>query len=133
MSGADKVTRRTITVGGAAAIGAAIVAGGIFELPKLFRRKARGPYAGLVNRLDDPERAAIVGRAIPPGNFEGAAPPGSESPQAVAAALRKRLAGRSLQTVMAEDSSDLRNMVEVEGWVLPLSLLELCLLAAKSI
>ena len=64
MSPPPKITRRSLTLGGMAAAGMAVIAGAIYEVPKLLKRRASGQYADLVNRLDNPEQAAMLGRAF---------------------------------------------------------------------
>ncbi|HVZ91613.1 MAG TPA: hypothetical protein VG843_08180 [Rhizomicrobium sp.] len=123
MNRSPYLSRRAAVLGGVAAGLAAIVAGAIVEGPRLLRRRPRGAYARLAGRLDDPEQAAIVGRAM---RADGAAT------KAAAADAGRRLAGRSLTQVVSEDVRDMGGLVEIEGWVLPRTLAELCLLAARS-
>jgi hypothetical protein len=123
MSPPPRLSRRTLTFGAIAAAGAAAVAGAAYEVPKLFKRRARGEYAELVNRLSDPEQAAIVGRTI---HLDA----GEES---AANDLKKRLSKKTLQQLAAEDSTELHRMVEADGWVLPLAVAELCVLAAQAV
>ena len=123
MSPPPKLSRRTLTFGAIAAAGAAAIAGAVYEVPRLFKHRARGEYAELVNRLGDPEQAAIVGRAV---HLDA----GEES---AASDLKKRLSKKTLQQLAAEDSSDLHRMVEADGWVLPLAVAELCVLAAQAV
>ena len=127
MSPPPRLSRRTLTLGGIAAAGAAVVTGAIYEVPRLFKRRARGHYADLVNRLDDPDRAAIVGKAVDAGDG------GHKFEEEGAADLAQRLAKHDLRTLMLEDSTDIRRVVEADGWVIPLALAELCVLAAKSL
>ncbi len=132
MSPPPKITRRGMTIGGAVAIGAALVAGGIFEGPRLFKRRARGRYADLVNRLENPEQAALVGRAVLDGAYQGFRddPPFEEE---ASSDLRERLAENSISQLMSSDSEMISHMVEADGWVIPVVLAELSILAAKSI
>jgi hypothetical protein len=117
-----------MTLGGAVAIGAAIVAGGIFEIPKLIKRRARGHYADLVNRLDDPEQAAIVGKAVHLERPDGTTP----SLVDAAASVRLELKGQSLRDLLARDVKA-SELTEAGGWVLPATLATLCSMAAQSI
>jgi hypothetical protein len=123
MSPPPKLSRRTLTFGAIAAAGAAAIAGAVYEVPRLFKHRARGEYAELVNRLSDPEQAAVVGRAI---HLDA----GEES---AASDLKKRLSKKTLQELAAEDSLELHRMVEADGWVLPLAVAELCVLAAQAV
>ncbi len=128
MSPPPKISRRTMTIGGAVAVGAAIVAGGVFEIPKLIKRRARGHYADLVNRLDDPEQAAIVGKAIETGRPDGT----TSSLEDAASALRLELKGGALPELLARDVSS-GELAEAGGWVLPATLATLCSMAAQSV
>jgi len=123
MSPPPRLSRRTLTFGAIAAAGAAAIAGAVYEVPRLFKRRARGEYAELVNRLSDPEQAAVVGRTI---HLDA----GEES---AASDLKKRLSKKTLQQLAAEDSTELHRMVEADGWVLPLAVAELCVLAAQAV
>ena len=123
MSPPPRISRRAFTVGAAAAAGAALIAGAIYEVPKLFKHRARGEYADLVNRLADPEQAAIVGRAV---HLDA-------SEETVAGELKKRLAKKSLAEIAGEDSRKLERVAEAQGWVLPLAVAQLCTLAAQAV
>ena len=127
MSPPPKISRRGMTIGGIVAVAGAIVAGGIFEGPRLLKRRAKGQYADLVNLLGDPDQAAIVGRAIHLGESD---PPVEKLSQTD---LRERLKGKTLSALAAEDSAHFERMVEAEGWVIPLALAEVCILAAESV
>jgi len=128
MSPPPKITRRSVTIGGAVAIGAAIVAGGIFEIPKFIRRRARGHYADLVNRLDDPGQAALVGKAVETGRPDGTTPSLEDS----AANIRLELKGQALPDLLARDVAS-GELTEAGGWVLPATLATLCSMAAQSV
>ncbi|HEX4293016.1 MAG TPA: hypothetical protein VHZ29_02675 [Rhizomicrobium sp.] len=123
MSPPPKLSRRTLTFGAVAAAGVAVVAGAVHEVPRLIKHRARGEHADLVNRLSDPEQAAIVGRAI---HLDA----GDES---AAGDLKKKLSKKTLQELAAEDSLELHRMVEADGWVLPLAVAQLCVLAAQAV
>jgi hypothetical protein len=115
-----------------AAAGMAVIAGAIYEVPKLLKRRASGQYADLVNRLDNPEQAAMLGRAFreempAPGDvlagFEDKAAP----------YLRNALTKQTLPELMARDASDGRTISEIDGWVMPAVLIGLCILAEESL
>jgi len=131
MSPPPKLSRRTLTFGAIAAAGAAAVAGAMYEVPRLFKRRARGEYAELVNRLGDPEQAAIVGRAIRRSTFLGDTVPTFE--EMAAADLKKKLSKKSLPELIADDSTQMTHMGEADGWVIPLTVVELCVLAAQTV
>jgi len=121
MSPPPKLSRRTLTLGAMAAAVAAF-AGGLYELPKLLRRHAHGEHAALINLLADPDAAAMVGRAAKSDIAE----------ESAAADLKTRLKGRALADLAREDNADLDGLVEVEGWMVPLAIAELCVLAAQA-
>ncbi len=120
------ISRRAALIGSALAGVAALVGLG-FEGSKLLRHHAAGEYADLVNRLDEPERAAVIGAAI-----LAESPPSPTKLKEQAAALRGQLLKRALASVIAADVADGR-LAEARGWVLPQSLALLCVLAARPI
>ncbi|HWA90589.1 MAG TPA: hypothetical protein VG889_11165 [Rhizomicrobium sp.] len=121
MSPPPKLSRRSVTIGGIAAAGVAVVAGAAYELPKLFKHRAHGEYADLVNRLDDPDQAALLGKQVADA-ADGAL-------REAASDIRTRLAHTSLPDLLAEDAASGR-VNEIDGWVLPESLAQLCAMAA---
>jgi len=123
MSPPPKLSRRSLTIGGIAAGGAAIIAGAVYEAPKLFKRRPHGEYADLVSKLGDPEKAAVVGRAIQDR--------GSLTKEELSE-LKTALAAKPLADVAAADAKDDR-LTEADGWVLPVTLATLCALAAQSV
>ena len=136
MSPPPKLSRRSLTIGGIAAGGAAIIAGVVYEAPKLFKRRPHGEYAELVSKLSDPEKAAVVGRAIHLGKdrIEGDISLDGRTFEEIAAQdLKARLAKHNVAELMAIDSSKISGVVEAGGWVIPVTLAELCTLAAQSV
>ena len=123
MSPPPKLSRRSLTIGGIAAGGTAIIAGAVYEAPKLFKRRPHGEYADLVSKLGDPEKAAVVGRAIQDR--------GSLTKEELSE-LKTALAAKPLADVAAADAKDDR-LAEADGWVLPVTLATLCALAAQSV
>jgi len=132
MSPPPKITRRGMTIGGIVGIAAAIVAGGIFEAPRLFKRRASGQYADLVNHLDNPEQAAALGRAFKE-SFPGPGDTLSSLEDKLAPYLRSSLTKQTLPELIARDAADPRLIGEVSGWVMPATLISLCVLAAESL
>jgi hypothetical protein len=123
MSPPPKISRRGFTLSAAAVAGVALIAGAAYEGPKLFKHRARGQHADLVNRLTDPEQAAIVGRAV---HLDA-------SEDSIANELRKRFAKNTLAELAAEDSTRIERTAEADGWVLPLAVAQLCSLAAQAV
>jgi hypothetical protein len=111
-----------MAIGGVAAAASALVAGAVYELPKLFKRRASGEYADLVNRLDDPDQAAVLGKEMLDQGGDGAL-------REAAASIRARLARTSLPDLLAEDVSAHR-LREAGGWVVPEALAAICAMAA---
>jgi len=130
MSPPPKLSRRTLTIGGIAAGGAAIVAGAIYEMPRLLKRRARGEYADLVNLLGDPEKAAMVGRAIQEQSTHSGAFDVLVHDDPVAR-LRKTLLKQTLAELTIADAKQ-GSVMEVDGWVIPGTELFICELAARS-
>jgi hypothetical protein len=123
MSPPPRLSRRAVTIGGIAGATAAVVLAAIYEVPKLLRHRARGEYADLVNRLDDPEKAAIVGRTLP----EHAVLSKEQLSE-----LKTALASSPLSDVAVADAKDGR-LREADGWVLPATVAALCVLAAQAV
>ncbi len=127
MSPPRRLTRRAVA-GGAIAVGTAAAAAVALRVaPGFFRQRAHGAYADLVNRLGDPSQAARVGSAWLDGDGQGR----RIGARRAADDLRRGLAGRSLDQLLLDDTVRDGGLVEVSGWVLPLSLAKLCLLAAQ--
>jgi hypothetical protein len=121
-----------MTLGGIAAAGALVVAGGIYEVPRFFKRRAKGEYADLVNLLDDPDQVAVVGNAIwkqsEPGPSVDAGAMLETTVRKLAGGLRARLKHQTLADVIKADVSD-GKLAEAGGWVIPETLALLCVLA----
>jgi hypothetical protein len=131
MSPPPKLSRRTLTIGGIAGAAAVVVAGAVYEAPKLFKRRLHGEYADLVGKLNDPEKAALLGKRIQANAFPSDVGPSLE--ELAAKDLKKRMARNTLAELMAKDASDMAHVIEADGWVIPLVLGELCILAAQSV
>lgn len=119
------IGRRPFLAGFLAAFGVGIVGGGIYEFPKLFKKRyPPTPFDDLLVLLPDREAAIRLGKvsasALAPRNTE-----------AMAAQLRSELGSRSLCEVLEGDLQANR-LVELKGWLLPESLVSLCVLAAKA-
>jgi hypothetical protein len=114
------LSRRTLTFGGIAAAALA-AAGAWYELPRLFKGASR--RADIVGRLADPRQAAILGRAVALDGIE----------EGAANDLQDKLRRTPLAQMLAEDAADPARVVEAGGWVIPLTLAEICALAAQSV
>jgi hypothetical protein len=111
--------RRTL-IGGVVAAGAAVAAG-IYRFTDLFvKHYPPTPYDDLLGQLTDREQAAKL----------GAKAPLTSDAQSQAARLRASLQGRDLAAAANADIAAGR-LVEVDGWLVPQTLAELCALAAK--
>lgn len=135
MSPPPKISRRGMTIGGVVAISAAIVAGGIFEIPKLIKRRVRGEYADLANRLDDTDQAAIVGKhlleTLNSGPSVDAGAAADNAIHKAAADIRNQLKHKPLQAMYVADI-DSGLLIEAGGWVMPATLAALCIMAADT-
>ena len=112
--------RRRGIIAGAVAAGAAVAAGLYRFTDLLVKHYPPTPYDDLLGQLTDRDQAAKLGAKLP-GDFDA----GSE-----AARLRSVLQGRSLADAANADIAAGR-MVEVDGWVMPQTVVSLAALAAK--
>ena len=111
--------RRTL-IGGVVAAGAAVAAG-IYRFTDLFvKHYPPTPYDDLLGQLTDREQAAKL----------GAKAPLTSDAQSQAARLRASLQGRDLADAANADIAAGR-MMEVDGWLLPQTLVWLSALVAK--
>jgi hypothetical protein len=118
-----RVSRRTMIVGGGVVTTLFAAALGL-TLPRLFaHRYAPTRYDDLLSKLVARDEAARVGAAvrIAEPNFDT---------RAAARELRQRFEQRNLAEVSDADIREGR-VVEVNGWVMPESLAQLCRLAAE--
>ncbi len=103
-------------------------------MPKLFgHRYPKTPYDDLFAHLIDRGEAVKVGKAAlePYMAMAGRFAPPQLDPKWVARTLRGRLDRRSLADVTNSDLAEGR-LTEVKGWVLPETLVLLCVLAAEA-
>ena len=122
-------SRRSVTIGGGIAAALGIAALGI-TVPRLFGRHYRKtPYDDLFALLVDRDAAVKVGQPVAArlGSLD-ILPPKAKAKD-VARTLRSRLERRTLAEVTNSDLAQGR-LIEVNGWVLPETLVLLCLLAA---
>ena len=120
----DRLTRRRLISGSGALIGLGTAAALTFGFGLWHGPWASSPYDDLLDRLPVVAGALTLGRAV-----RQALP--ALDDRATAASLRRRLAGMSLRKLAREDAEH-RHVVEVSGWILPLSVAELCALAAST-
>jgi hypothetical protein len=112
--------RRRTLIGGVAAASAALAAG-LYRFTDLFAKHyPPTPYDDLLGQLTDREQAAKL----------GASATSASDAASQAAQLRGSLQGRELATAANADIAAGR-LVEVDGWLLPQTLAQLCALAAK--
>jgi hypothetical protein len=97
------------------------MAAGLYRFTDLFvKHYPPTPYDDLLGQLTDREQAAKL----------GAKAPLTSDAQSQATRLRAALQGRDLPTAANADIAAGR-LVEVDGWLVPQTLAELCALAAK--
>ncbi len=120
----DQLTRRRLVTGSGALIGLGAAAALTFGFGLWHGPWASSPYDDLLNQLPVEAGAVTLGRAV-----RQALPALDDS--AAAARLRRRLTGSSLRKLARKDALH-RQVVEVSGWILPLSVAELCALAAST-
>ncbi|HEX4534224.1 MAG TPA: hypothetical protein VH000_08325 [Rhizomicrobium sp.] len=119
----DAVARRPLLCALGAAIGLVAVGGVAFEAVHRPAAHVGGPYGDLLSALPDLPAASVLGKAML------AAAPGIPLPNA--SALRKELTGASLTAILASDLLGAK-LADAAGWVVPETLAELCVLAAKN-
>jgi hypothetical protein len=119
----SEIARRPLIAGALGVLGIAVVGGAAYEVPLLFRRRyPPTPFDDLLDRLSDRESARRLGAAVlrmGPAFDAGVA----------AQKLRTEFAQKPLAEIVETDLSENR-LVEVQGWVLPMALTQLCALAA---
>lgn len=92
--------------------------------PRLFeRRYPSTPFDDLLALLPDRDNAVRLGAALVAANSH------SMGARAHAARLRRKIDGHSLALAVASDLAQ-GELVEAQGWLIPGSLAELCMLAA---
>lgn len=117
-----RISRRTMVAGGGIAAALFATALGL-TLPQWLRHHyAPSQYDDLLDRLVDRDAAARVGEAA----RESVS---SLDSKKIARELRQRFEQRDLADVMDADTAEGR-ISEVDGWIMPESLAELCALAA---
>jgi hypothetical protein len=111
--------RRTLIA--AIGAGSAVLAAGLYRFTDLFvKHYSPTPYDDLLVRLTDREQAAKLGAHVP-GTFD----PGAE-----AARLRVTFRGQDLRSAILAEVGQGR-VAQVDGWVMPQTLIQLSALAAK--
>jgi hypothetical protein len=111
--------RRNLIAGVAAA--GAVLAAGLYRFTNLFvKHYPPTPYDDLLEQFTDRDQAARLGAKVA----------GAFDTQAQAARLRVSMQGRDLASATNADIATGR-LVEVDGWVLPQTVVWLAALAAK--
>ena len=122
-----RFSRRAVTIGGGIAAALGIAALGLSVPRWLGKHYAKSPYDDLFALLVDREAAVKIGK--PAAVHLGDDP--RYTARTLAAELRKRFKGHTLAQVTAADIADGR-ITEAEGWVMPTTVLMLCVLAASA-
>jgi len=126
----SRFTRRSVAIGGGIAVALGLAAVGV-NAPRWFRAKTA--YDDLLDQLVDREAAVRIGRDVQDIVYHTPGPVNLllGGADGLADEMRKRLNGRKLRDVTQEELAQGR-LVEVRGWVMPVTLVVLCLLAAKA-
>ena len=120
----DTVSRRPLLAALGALIGVGIVGGGGYEASRWWHRhREHSAYDDLLANFDRDDGIAV-------GNAVLAQSKDFQAHQ-VAKELRMRLGHRPLTALLDEDAVQGR-IVETQGWVIPISLAQLCALSAKA-
>jgi hypothetical protein len=121
MSEKSMLTRRPVITGIFATV--AIVATGVgVDLWHTKRPPASGPYSDLINLTGDAQSAKRVGQDVH-------ASAGALCKTGGAAELRQDVAKTSFPAVLEKETAD-DALLEVNGWVMPRSLVAVCFMAA---
>ncbi|HEY4971558.1 MAG TPA: hypothetical protein VII35_16790 [Steroidobacteraceae bacterium] len=122
-------SRRAVAIGGGIAAALGITALGV-TVPRLLGHRYReSAYDDLFAQLQDRDAAVRVGRATLDQRQEHGAS-GLHDGKALARALRQRLERRTLREVTDSDLAQ-NSLTEVQGWVMPTTLVMLSVLAAE--
>jgi hypothetical protein len=126
MSGRKQLLSRRPVIAGLAATAVAALTGIVADLLGPRHRRVSGPYAALVNQLDNPQAAKVVGSVIlaKTANTDVAI----REAQAFAS---ERLTKQRLTSAISTDI-DRGFVTEANGWVIPITLGALCVLASRS-
>lgn len=119
-----KIARRPLLAGALAALGIAAASGAAYETRWFGARYPASAYDDLLEKLPDRKNAIVLGRAVLAGTD-------SFDAEKTAATLREKIGDASLADAITHDI-ERNNLSEVRGWVLPVTLAELCALAAKA-
>lgn len=119
----SRIARRPLLASLAGVLGVAAVGGLAYETSSLFRRPYRPtPYDDLLTQLPDRDSAAKLGTAVLKHGFDA---------KSAADALRHKLGHASLAQVVERDIAR-GELVEIHGWLLPVTLTTLAALAAQA-
>ena len=128
-----RIARRPVLAGVLGLFGVSVVGGLAYEGVHLFgRRYPRTKYDDLLDQLADRESAAKLGRAAV-AQFQQAHDDLAllrVQPEAIANSLRKGPGGGSLSRALEADVTEGR-LVQIQGWLLPVSLVQAAALAAN--
>ncbi len=124
-------SRRAVTIGGGIAAALGIAALGVTVPRLLGHRYRQSAYDDLFAQLPDRDAAVRVGRATLDQASRIAAPAGTrlQDSKSLARALRQRLERRTLREVTDSDLAQ-NSLTEVQGWVMPATVVLLSVLAA---
>jgi uncharacterized oligopeptide transporter (OPT) family protein len=126
MSGGKQLLSRRPVLAGLAATTAAALAGIVADLVASAHRRVSGPYAALVNQLDNPQAAKVIGSVILAKTANAAA-----AIREAHAFASERLAKQRLANAIATDVEQ-GFLTEADGWVIPITLGALSVLASQS-
>jgi hypothetical protein len=120
----SQIARRPFLAGLFGLVGLSLIGGAAYETAHIVnRRYAPTAFDDLLQQLADRDSAERVGAVV-----LASAP--EFDVRKVARELRRKIAGRPLDAILAADAADGR-LVEVAGWLLPETLARLCGLAAS--
>lgn len=119
-----KIARRPLLAGALAALGFAAAGGVAYEAGLFAPSYPETPYDDLLRIVPERTNAIAVGKAA-------IAQHGTFDIGKTATALREKIGNMPLADAIARDI-ERNDLIEVQGWVLPVTLAGLCALAAKA-
>ena len=128
MSAKTGIARRPLLASALGIFGVAVAGGAIYEGTRLFgRRYPRTKFDDLLDQLPDRESAAKLGHAaLAQAQTDIPLP----SPAAIAHEMRTGASGGSVARAVNADIAQGR-IVTIQGWLLPMSLVEMATIAAS--
>jgi hypothetical protein len=125
----QSLSRRAVTIGGGVAATIGLAAVGLTVRGLFVHRYAKTPYDDLFALLIDRGEAVKLGKVVLEQVSRQPVREHDFTPAETAVAIRQSLGRRTLAEVTDAELAE-GKIIEVKGWVMPLTLVLLCMLAA---